>query len=228
MDDKQPYKSPEQTSDLMKRINEWELGYDIKELKGSLREVVEKALEKAGISESGRFDASIGLSYPKGSDSDKIISKPKRHGYNYLIDIYNKIYDNSRYNYLAIYAYDKDDKNEVLSCHLDPIPNKIICTNYNGKTFTLSDPLQKCHFPKYIGNSIMNILNVILDQGELTNMGNKYMNIVTEASMYPGKSIKVNPVISIYRSKYNNEFIYDDNESKVRITWWYLNPSSKS
>jgi hypothetical protein len=221
MEDQQQYES----SDLIEKLKKWELGYDIKELKGSLNELVEKALEKVGISEIGRFDASIGLRYPR--DDNEPISKPKRHGHNYLTDIYNKIYDNSKYNYLAIYIYDKDNKKNILSCHLDLL-NKIICTNYNGKTFTLSDPLQKCPFPESIKKPILNILTDILNPGELMNMGNKYMNIATEVSMNPNNPTEANPAISIYRSKYNNEFKYDDNRSRVRIAWWYLYPSSKS
>jgi hypothetical protein len=225
MDEHQPYRKP----DLLEKLKKFTLGYDIKELKSSLSKLVEKALEKAGISEIGRFDVSMGLHYPR--DDNESISKPKRHGYNYLTYITEDFYSKGKCDYLAIYAYDKDNKKNILSCHLDPIPNKIICanyTNYNGKTFTLPDPLQKFTFPEDIKKSILNILDDILDQGELTNMGNKYMNIVTETSMYPGKSIEANPVISIYRSEYNNEFIYDDNGSKVKITWWYLHPSSKS
>ena len=221
MDSQYLYKS----SDLMKKIKQWELEYDIKELKSSLSEVAKKALEKVGISEIERFDASIGLSYPKYFDFNEITSKLKRHGYNYLTYLIEDFYNKGEYGYLTIYIY---SNRGVLSCHLDPLPYKIICIDYNGKTFTLSDPLQKCPFPEDIKKSTLNILYDILDQGELTNMGNKSMNIVAKASRYPDNQIKANPLISIHRSAYNNEFKYNENGFNVNITWWYLNRSSKS
>jgi hypothetical protein len=227
MDIQQPYKS----SDLMKKIDEWELRYDIKELKGSLKELVEKALEKAGISEPERFDASIGLHYNK--EINEPINKPMRNVHNYFTYPTKDFYNKGGYNYFAIYIYDKDNK-EIGSCYLYTIPNKIICTNYNGKQTELYDP-QTISFLKSIKDQILDIFNISFPGvlKNLSNQHNQYMNIITYVSMNlkdlknqtqkNPNQIQESPEISIN----GNEFIYRDHISNIDTRWYLIN-SSKS
>ena len=221
MDTQQPYKS----SDLMKKIDEWELRYDIKELKGSLKELVEKALEKAGISEPERFDGSIGVHYNK--EINEPINKSMKNGHNYFAYPKKDFYNKSGYNYFAIYIYDKDNK-QIGSCYLYTIPNKIICTNYNGKQLELYDP-QTISFLKSIKDRILDIFDISFP-GVLKNLGDQYTNIITYFSMNLKDQIQENPnqiqespEISIN----GNEFRYNDLISNILIRYYHC-PRPKS
>ena len=230
MDDHQSNENSEKTSDLIEKINKQELGDDINELKDLLNKVTKKVEEKAGMPTIKIYDISIGLH----RDGDKNVNKSMGRGYNKSVYYYRitdyfynnneyyylteEFYNKIRYNYLAADFYSGD---EIISCDLDHIIGKIKCNSHNGKLFRLSDPLQKCTFPEDIKKKILDILYYdILYLGELTNIGNRYKNMITYVSMNLKNRTKEDPKISIYRSTYNNEFRfgYDEGIFKIEIT----------
>jgi hypothetical protein len=223
MNKQQPDKSYKKTFNLIEELKE-RVVYDIEELKDSLNELVEKALEKAGISEAKRLEAYVGLHYNK--DANEPFNEYMRPEYNYLTsDIYNRsVYNHLlTYIYYHHYKYDEDENVHIL-CSLDRTSYKIECLDYDAKTFILSDPLQKCPFLEGIKKSVLNILDdILLDPRELTNMGDQYMNIFADASIDLKKRIRENPKISISR----HEFEYRDSIYKISIRWYrYLRPKS--
>jgi hypothetical protein len=230
MNDQRSNKSSKEIFDLIEKINKQELGDDIEELKDLLNKVTKKIEEKGSIPTIKIYDISIGLH----RDGNKNFNKPMGKGYNksvYYYHITDYFYNNNEYYYLTEEFYNKIRYNyliadfhsgdEVISCDLDYLIGKIKCNSHNGKLFRLSDPFQKCTFLEDIKKKILDILYYdILYPGELTNIGNRYKNMIAYVSMNLKNRTKEDPKISIYRSTYNNEFRfeYDEGIFKIEIT----------
>ena len=223
-------KSSEETSDLIEKINKGKLKHDIEELKDSLNEMTKTVEKIAHISKIKEFYISMSLHRRE----DKNVNKSIGRGYNKSVHyyritdyFYNNYYNNYptedfynkiRYNYFTANFYSVD---EVISCSLDYLVDKIKCDNHDYKSFSLSDPHQSCPFPENIKKKTLDILYYdILYPGELMNIGNRYKNMITNVSMNSKNQTEEDPKMSIYISKYNNEFRfgYDEGIFKIEIT----------
>jgi len=228
MYDHQSYKSSKETSDLMEKINIWKLRDDIEELKDSLNEMTKKVEKIAHISNIKKFYISMSLHLEENEN----VNRSRRRGYNksvhyyHITDFFNMseyyltedFYSKIRYNYFTANFYSVD---EVISCSLDYLVDKIKCDSYDGKSFSLSNFLQSCPFPEDIKKKTLDILYYdILYPGELMNIGNRYKNMITNVYMNSKNQTEEDPKISISISKYNNEFRfeYDGGIFKIEIT----------
>ncbi|MCC5447143.1 hypothetical protein [Candidatus Nanobsidianus stetteri] len=217
-------KSSKETSDLIEKINIWKLRDDIEELKDSLNEMTKEVEKIAHISKIKEFYISMSLHRREDKNFNGSIGKEyysitdyfyNNYNNNYLTeDFYNKI----KYNYFTANFYSGDD---IISCSLDYLVDKIKCDSHDGKSFSLSDPHQSCPFPKNIKKKILDILYYdILYPGELMNIGNRYKNMIAIFSMNSKNQTEEDPKISISRSTYDNEFRfeYDGGIFKIEIT----------
>jgi hypothetical protein len=226
MYDHQSNKSSKETSDLIEKINIWKLRDDIEELKDSLNEMTKTVEKIAHISKIKEFYISMSLHRREDKNFNGSIGKEyysitdyffynNYNNNNYLTeDFYSKI----KYNYFTSYFYSGDG---LISCSLNYLVRKIKCDSRDGKSFSLSDPHQSCPFPENIKKKTLDILYYdILYPGELMNIGNRYKNMITNVSMNSKNQTEEDPKMSIYISKYNNEFRfgYDEGIFKIEIT----------
>jgi hypothetical protein len=228
MYNQQSYKSYKETSDLIEKINIWKLRDDIEELKDSLNEMTKTVEKIAHISKIKEFYISMSLHLEENEN----VNRSRRRGYNksvhyyHITDFFNMseyyltedFYNKIRYNYFTANFYSGD---EVISCSLDYLVDKIKCDSHDGKSFRLSDPHQSCPFPEDIKKKTLDILYYdILYPGGLMNIGNRYKNMITNVSMNSKNRTEEDPKISISRSTYNNEFRfeYDEGIFKIEIT----------
>jgi len=228
MYNQQSYKSYKETSDLIEKINIWKLRDDIEELEVSLNEMTKTVEKIAHISKIKEFYISISLHFEENEN----VNRSRRKEYNksvhyyHITDFFNMseyyltedFYSKIRYNYFTANFYSVD---EVISCSLDYLVDKIKCDSHDGKSFSLSDSHQSCPFPENIKKKTLDILYYdILYPGELMNIGNRYKNMITNVSMNSKNQTEEDPKISISISKYNNEFRfeYDGGIFKIEIT----------
>ena len=200
MDSQQQYKSSEKTSELIQEgIKKWLIKYHIGQLDDLLNRIAKKVQEKVNLTEIGEYFTTTDLRCNK-HDNNSIWC-----GY-----------------YIKAYLYNKDE-NKVIVCYSDTknLPYKIKCTNYNNRSFELSDSKQSISFLEGIKNSILNIYNKLNPEG-FTYMDERYIRIITNVSMDLYKPIKENPEIEI--SKDNNVFRYNNGRSNILMSWRMVNP----
>jgi hypothetical protein len=203
MDDQQSYKS----SDLIEEeTRKRYLKLFIGKLKYSLDDIFKRVQEEANLRKTEIYRTLIDLNCHKQGD-DLIC-----HKYSIITEIY----------------YNKNNSIECYSDSQNPY-YKFECAKYiiksSNKTkynsFELSDILQNFSSIQRIKRTIQDTFNMV-SKGVLTNMDNRYnTDIKTVVLIYPKKSGEGDSQISIY----GNLFKYNDNESKVKIAWYFYIPS---
>jgi hypothetical protein len=192
MDDQQPYKSSEKTSESIEEDKKRQLELRRRQLEELIGQMIENVKEQANLNEIEKYIVNVDLIL------DKLNNKRMLEGHEIKVSIYSK-----------------DDVIECYSYKGTPyLIDKIVCINYNlDKSFELPNSI---YYIQGIKNTIRDIVNttdprVFTDMGKLGNS----LYIKTVDSKYSNESIKDSPEMEISKSGIR----YNDGRSKTETEW---------